>query len=49
VKLPGTKEWVDALPLDGALIMNIGDVLARWSNSMKIPPLLPSQLFHKIL
>jgi hypothetical protein len=42
MKLPGTKEWVDVLPVDGASIMNIGDVLARWSNSMKLRPFIPN-------
>jgi isopenicillin N synthase-like dioxygenase len=33
VKHPTTKAWIDAVPIEGALVMNIGDVLARWSNS----------------
>lgn len=32
VKHPITKTWIDAPPIEGALIMNIGDVLSRWSN-----------------
>ena len=32
VKLPKTGQWVDAAPIEGALVMNIGDVLSRWSN-----------------
>lgn len=32
VKHPSTKTWIDASPVEGALVMNIGDVLARWSN-----------------
>jgi len=32
VKDPKSKRWIDALPVEGALIMNIGDVLGRWSN-----------------
>ena len=32
VKIPSTGKWVDVLPIEGALVMNIGDVLTRWSD-----------------
>jgi isopenicillin N synthase-like dioxygenase len=27
-----TGEWIDATPVDGTLIINVGDLLERWSN-----------------
>lgn len=36
VKDPNTKQWIHALPIEGALVMNIGDVLARWSNGRDV-------------
>ncbi|KAG4438374.1 hypothetical protein IFR05_006136 [Cadophora sp. M221] len=32
VKHPRTSKWVDAPPIEGAVVMNIGDALERWSN-----------------
>ncbi|KAK2627770.1 hypothetical protein QTJ16_002416 [Diplocarpon rosae] len=32
VKHPKAGIWIDAPPIEGTLIMNIGDVLSRWSN-----------------
>ena len=34
IKLPVTGEWIDAPPIESALVMNIGHVLSRWSNGM---------------
>lgn len=34
VKLPETGQWINAPPMEDALIMNIGDVLSRWSNGV---------------
>jgi isopenicillin N synthase-like dioxygenase len=31
VKTPG-GDWVDVPPVDGAFVMNVGDMLKRWSN-----------------
>ncbi|MEZ5342524.1 MAG: 2OG-Fe(II) oxygenase family protein [Acidimicrobiales bacterium] len=31
VHAPG-GEWLDVPPLDGAFVMNVGDMLHRWSN-----------------
>lgn len=28
----GKGEWVTALPIEGTLVVNVGDLLARWSN-----------------
>lgn len=44
VKHPTTKLWIDAPPIDGTLIMNIGDVLSRWSNGK----LMSSGKSHKL-
>ena len=38
IKLPRTGEWIDAPPIEGALVMNIGDVLSRWSNGAYMFP-----------
>lgn len=39
VKLAGTGRWVEAPPIEGALVLNIGDTLSRWSNAMFYGPL----------
>ena len=31
--------WLDATPLDGAFVVNVGDLLARWTNDHYISPL----------
>ncbi|KAE9379596.1 oxidoreductase-like protein [Stipitochalara longipes BDJ] len=31
-KVPGTDVWTSVMPIEGAVLMNIGDVLQRWSN-----------------
>lgn len=36
VNRPG--EFVDATPMKGALVMNVGDLLMRWSNGGSLPP-----------
>lgn len=28
----GSNSWIDAPPIDGTLVINVGDLLARWSN-----------------
>jgi len=27
-----TKSWIDATPIPGTLVINVGDLLGRWSN-----------------
>ncbi|CAN8099763.1 unnamed protein product [Discula destructiva] len=49
VNAPGT--FVDATPMKGALVMNVGDLLMRWSNDylkstlhrVTVPPVAPEQ------
>jgi len=36
VKHPSTGKWIGAPPIDGAVVMNIGDALERWSNGLSI-------------
>ncbi len=28
----GNNSWIDAAPIEGSLVVNVGDLLARWSN-----------------
>jgi isopenicillin N synthase-like dioxygenase len=28
----GNNSWIDATPIEGSLVVNVGDLLARWSN-----------------
>lgn len=46
VKHPSTKTWIDASPVEGALVMNIGDVLARWSNGKYTQQKFSDQLLN---
>ncbi|KAL2075851.1 hypothetical protein VTL71DRAFT_794 [Oculimacula yallundae] len=45
VKHPKTANWVDAAPIEGAVVMNIGDALERWNyltstmHRVHLPPL----------
>lgn len=39
IKHPGTGKWTDVLPIEGAVIMNSGDILGRWSNGMPAFPI----------
>ncbi len=32
VRERSTQSWIDAPPIDGTLVINVGDLLARWSN-----------------
>ncbi|KAE9370175.1 Clavaminate synthase-like protein [Stipitochalara longipes BDJ] len=32
IRIAETGQWIDAPPIGGALVMNIGDVLSRWGN-----------------
>ncbi|CAK5284499.1 unnamed protein product, partial [Mycena citricolor] len=32
--LNSSKEWIDAPPLEGTLVINLGDELARWTNDV---------------
>jgi len=34
VQNPQTDEFMPALPIDGTIIVNVGDLLARWSNDV---------------
>lgn len=51
VETPGKKgEFFAADPIEGTLVMNIGDVLMRWSNGRRMPlPCYPEgQTFQKV-
>ncbi|KAI8804071.1 hypothetical protein BJ742DRAFT_682418 [Cladochytrium replicatum] len=32
VQNPHTKEWIPAPPIEGTIVVNVGDLLSRWSN-----------------
>ena len=34
VEQPGGGKWLDVLPIEGTMIVNAGDLLARWSNDL---------------
>ena len=36
VRPRGSDEWIDAPKVDGALIVNIGDCLMRWTNDVYV-------------
>jgi isopenicillin N synthase-like dioxygenase len=33
VRERATQSWIDAPPIEGTLVINVGDLLARWSNN----------------
>jgi isopenicillin N synthase-like dioxygenase len=39
--------WIDALPIEGSFVCNIGDTLARWTDNMMRPT--PHRVIHRSL
>lgn len=33
---PGDGHWIDAPPIDGTIVINVGDLLSRWSNQVLV-------------
>lgn len=50
VRNPGDGHWVNAPPIEGTIVINVGDLLSRWPNQVLVstvhrvaaPPLRPS-------